>query len=91
MSTKLEIRLYDALKRIVSYHLPTHLHRVAQKKYGLSPEEAIEYAYENVLMEAAHAIKGVRIRGDATSAAPGSPRSARARSTADFGKETSNG
>ena len=55
-----EQRLYDALKRITAYMPPAKLAAVADKKYGLSPEEAVEMAYENVLQEAANAIKGMR-------------------------------
>ena len=56
----LEQRLYDALKRIASYDSPETLQRVSQKRYGLEPEEAIEFAYENVIQEARNAIKGMR-------------------------------
>ena len=54
------IRMYDALKRIASDQSPDRLRRGAQKEYGLSGEEAIEMAYENVIHEAKSAIKGVR-------------------------------
>lgn len=62
MSTPLEIKLFDALKRIAAYETPDRLHRHADKAYGIDGAEAIEYAYENVLSEAKHAVKGVRIR-----------------------------
>ena len=52
--------LYDALKRIQQYSSVAHLKRCSLKEYGLEPEEAIEYAYENVLLEAKTAIKGMR-------------------------------
>lgn len=55
-----EMRLYDALKRITAYMPPDKLRRAAAKEYGLSGEEAIEYAYENVLQEAKTALKGMR-------------------------------
>lgn len=60
MSTTLELKLYDALKRITQYQSPAKLHAASIKLYGLDGDEAIEYAYENVLAEAASAIKGVR-------------------------------
>ena len=66
MSTALEIRLYDALKRITRYQTPDQLRRSSEKAYGLPAEEAIEYAYDNVRLEAASAIKGVRIRREAS-------------------------
>lgn len=55
-----EQRMYDALKRITKYQTPTQLQRGAEKEYGLQYEEALEYAYENVLQEAKLAIKGMR-------------------------------
>ena len=58
MST--EQRLYDALKRIAQYQSPDQLRRSSMKQYGLEADEAIEYAYENVLSEAKAAIKGMR-------------------------------
>jgi hypothetical protein len=63
MNTPLEIRLYDALKRIAAYQSPDTLRRRSYKEWGLDDaSEAIEYAYENVLSEAKHAVKGVRIK-----------------------------
>lgn len=55
-----ERRLYDALKRITQYEPPDRLRKSAERKYGLSAEEVIEFAYENVLAEAVAAIKGMR-------------------------------
>lgn len=55
-----ELRYYDALKRITCYMSPDQLRRQAEKKYGLSFEEALKYAYENVLNDARLAIKGRR-------------------------------
>ena len=49
--------LYDALKRITQYDNAERLRRRAEKDYGLSGDEAIEMAYENVLKEAKQAIK----------------------------------
>lgn len=56
----LEIKLYNALKRITLYDSPDKLRRRSEKDYGLPPEETIEMAYENVLAEAKAAVKGVR-------------------------------
>lgn len=55
-----ERRYYDALKRITQYSSPETIKRTAERQYGLSPEEALEYAYENVVGEAQMAIKGKR-------------------------------
>lgn len=55
-----ELRYYDALKRIAAYVTPDRLRREAEKSYGLSFEEALEYAYENVVNEARLATKGRR-------------------------------
>jgi hypothetical protein len=55
-----ELKLYDALKRITMYQSPSQLRKSAEKQYGLSAEEVIEMAYENVLIEAKNAIKGMR-------------------------------
>ncbi len=51
---------YDALRRITQYDSVERLRKRAEKDYGLSPEEAIEMAYENVKAEAEQAIKGKR-------------------------------
>lgn len=51
---------YDALRRIRSYDSVERLRRRAEKDYGLSPNEAIEMAYENVKAEAENAIRGKR-------------------------------
>lgn len=62
-NTMLEIRLYDTLKRIArDYQTPDQIRRSAERDYGLSPEEALEYAYENIQHEAKSAIKGLRIK-----------------------------
>lgn len=53
-------RLYDALRQITDYSSPKQLHRDAQKRLGLDPNEAIEMAYENVLEIAKAAIKGMK-------------------------------
>jgi hypothetical protein len=71
MSTEREQRLYDALKRITQYMPPEKLRKIAERKYGLSEEEAIEFAYENVLGEAVAAIKGMRRPRDREAPAKG--------------------
>lgn len=56
------IGLYTSLKKIAKhYQTPSQLRRASQKQYGLEYEEALEYAYENIQLEAAKAIKGVRL------------------------------
>lgn len=60
MSIEREQRLYDALKRITQYMPPNKLRAKAGKLYGLAADEAVEMAYENVLAEAAKAIRGMR-------------------------------
>ena len=63
MSTPLEVKLFAALKRISMYDSPDRIRRRSAKDWGLDDgDEAIEYAYENVLGEAKAAIKGVRIK-----------------------------
>ena len=49
-----------ALYTITQYLPPAKLQTQSEKLYGLPPEEAVEYAYENVLALATHAIKGTR-------------------------------
>lgn len=61
-STPLEIKLFDALKRITAYDPPERIRWTSEKEYGLDADEAIEYAYENVIGEAKAATKGVHIR-----------------------------
>lgn len=58
-----EQRYFDALKRIAAYQSPESLRRGAEKKepeWGIPYEEALEYAYENVLFEARQATKNRR-------------------------------
>ena len=58
--TDLEIRLYNALRRIArDYETAERLLRHGE--VGLSGEETLQYAYENIQSEAKHAIKGVRV------------------------------
>jgi len=68
-----ERRLFDALKRIASYQTPDQLRRGSRKQYGLEAEEAIEYAYENVLEEAKRATKGLRRPPVEVTAPPSAP------------------
>lgn len=52
---------FDALKRIArGYQTPDQLRRYAERDYGVSYEEALEMAYENLQHEAKCAIKGKR-------------------------------
>jgi hypothetical protein len=55
-----EERFYVALKRITSYMTPAQLRRAAERQYGLDHAEALEMAYENVIGEAKHALRGYR-------------------------------
>ena len=50
---------YLALTRIANFYASAEeLHKIAEKSYGLSANEAIELAYENIRDEARLAIKG---------------------------------
>ncbi len=60
MTGKNEQRYFDALKRITQYQSVEWLRRNAERQYGLSPSEALEMAYENVLCEAKDAIRARR-------------------------------
>ena len=51
---------YDTLKTITQYDAPERLRKRAERDYGLTGDEAIEMAYENVLQSARWAIKGKR-------------------------------
>ena len=55
-----EMQYFRVLKRISTYTEPDKLRRSAEKQYGLSGDEAIEMAYDNVLNEARLAVKGKR-------------------------------
>lgn len=61
INSPLELRLYAALKRITQYQTVANLRRYAVQDYGVDGNEAVEYAYENVIWEAKAAIKGVRL------------------------------
>jgi hypothetical protein len=51
-----EQRYYDALKLITQYGQPDRLRRQSEREYGLSYEQALEFAYENVISEARFAL-----------------------------------
>jgi hypothetical protein len=55
-----ELQYFDALKRITKYQSVEKLRRDSEKDWGLSFEEALEYAYENVIAEAHREVKGKR-------------------------------
>lgn len=46
-----------ALDEIATYDRPEHIRRTCEKQFGLSYEEALEFAYENVLGTARHALR----------------------------------
>ena len=53
-------RFWRALHTISKYMPPRELETKSGRVYGLPPNEATEYAYENVLETAKAAIKGAR-------------------------------
>ena len=53
-------RFWRALHTISKYMPPRELETKSERVYGLRPDEATEYAYENVLNTAKGAIKGTR-------------------------------
>ena len=53
-------RFWRALHTISKYMTPRELETKSERVYGLPPDEATEYAYENVLNTAKGAIKGTR-------------------------------
>lgn len=58
---------YDTLKRIAKEYMTTEqLQRRAVKMYGVSYQEALEMAYDNIQGAAADAIRGKRRPKDAT-------------------------
>ena len=57
----INLRMYEALKRITRYQTPSQLRRSSGKQWGLGYEEAMEYAYENIQQEAKDGLKGVRL------------------------------
>lgn len=60
LKTPLEFKLYASLRRITGYQSVESLRRYSEKDYGLSTNEALEMAYENVIGEARNGLKGVR-------------------------------
>ena len=53
-------RMYEALNTIAKEYYPAiSLRMLAEDKYGLDPDEAIDEAYENMRADAAEAIKGI--------------------------------
>lgn len=54
-------QMYTALKRITLYDSPEKLRRHSEGRYGLGYDEALEYAYENVIDEARKGLRGVRL------------------------------
>ena len=60
MNIEQQQRLYDALKRIATSFTTGELRRRAPKQYGLSAEEAIEYAHDNLRAEAREALRGLK-------------------------------
>lgn len=62
VKTELEIKLYGALRRIAREYRSSE--SILKKgDAGLSGEETLEYAYDNIQAEAANAIRGVRVSG----------------------------
>lgn len=53
-------QMKNALSRIRRYQSINQLRHNSLKTWGLHYEEALEMAYENVLSEAKHGLKGVR-------------------------------
>ena len=53
-------RMREALIRITKYQTPDRMRRDSEKDWGVSFEEAIEMAYENIQQEAKVGVKGVR-------------------------------
>lgn len=59
MSVKHEQEYFDALKKIAREYRPSEWFEAhAEKEYGLSPDEALQMAYDNMQQEAANAIRG---------------------------------
>ena len=48
------------LKRISSYMRSEEILKKAEKAYGLEPQEALEYAYDNIRGEAVNVLRGKR-------------------------------
>lgn len=54
------ILMWATLKEISKYQSPEKLRRQSEKQYGLSYEEALEMAYENVIEAAKRAVAGIK-------------------------------
>lgn len=52
--------MWATLKEISKYQSPEKLRRQSEKQYGLSYEEALEMAYENVIEAAKRAVAGIK-------------------------------
>lgn len=63
-------KMRNALIRInKGYMTPDQIRRCTDKEYGLSYEDSLEMAYENLQSEAKEAVKGVRELTDKTAPA----------------------
>lgn len=61
MNPKHYAQMYAALERIKAYQSVARLRTHCARDWGvIDPNEAIEYAYENVLQEAKNGLRGVR-------------------------------
>ncbi len=58
MKANNEQRYFDALKRITQYQSPERLRKHSERDWGLGFEEALQSAYENVIEDAKHAVRG---------------------------------
>jgi len=54
-------QIYYTLKRITQYQTVSQLRKASKAQYGLDFDEAIEYAYENIIAEARAGLSGVRL------------------------------
>ncbi len=53
-------QMFNALRRIIRYQSPAYMRRHSQGDWGLSYQESLEYAYENIQQEARGGLKSVR-------------------------------
>ena len=53
-------KLFDALKWIAMHDSASKLERTAETRYGLSGTEAVGMAYDDVLLHAKSAVKGMK-------------------------------
>lgn len=54
-------RMREALRRIAcDYKTPDQIRKTSEQELGLSGDEALEMAYENIRVEASEAVKGIR-------------------------------